>query len=92
MQDEVFKVLSDPVRRKIIEMLATRDMSAGDIAAKFDITAPSVSRHLALLKNAGIIKDKRSGQKIIYSFNPRPLQDILQWIYENLGNVWVKKQ
>ena len=92
MQDEVFKVLSDPVRRKIIELLAVRDMSAGDIASRFDISAPSISRHLSLLKSSGLISDKRSGQKIIYSFNSRPLEDILQWIYENLGNVWVKKQ
>ena len=92
MNDKVFKALSDPVRRKIIEFLAVRDMSAGDIADKFDITKPSISRHLAVLKTAALVTDRHEGQKIIYSFNPPPLQDILQWIYENLGNVWVKKQ
>lgn len=92
MDDKIFKALADPVRRRIVELLAVRDMSAGDIASKFDITAPSISRHLSHLKSAGIITDKRIGQRIIYSFNPLPLQEILQWIYENLGNVWVKKQ
>ena len=55
MNDDIFKALSDPVRRKILEMLGARDMSAGDIADKFDITKPSISRHLAVLKSSGLI-------------------------------------
>ena len=91
MEDEIFKALSDPVRRKILEMLGTRDMSAGDIAGKFDITKPSISRHLAVLKASGLITDKRAGQRIIYSLNASPIRDVMRWFYESFGNVWMKR-
>ena len=91
MEDEIFKALSDPVRRKILEMLGSRDMSAGDIAAKFDITKPSISRHLAVLKASGLITDKRSGQRIIYSINATSVRDIIRWFYESFGNIWMKR-
>ncbi len=91
MEDEVFKALSDPVRRRILEMLGSRDMSAGDIAKKFDITKPSVSRHLSVLKASGLVTDSRQGQRIIYSLNSIPIRDIMRWIYDSFGNIWMKK-
>ena len=91
MEDEVFKALSDPIRRKILEMLGTRDMSAGDIAKKFDITKPSISRHLSVLKASGLVKDERRGQRIIYSLNSIPIRDIMRWIYDSFGNIWMKQ-
>ena len=92
MEDKVFKALSDPMRRKILLMLSERDMPAGDIASKFDISAPSVSKHLSVLKASGLINSRKSGQKIIYSLNPSPMRNILDWIYNNFGNVWMTKQ
>lgn len=91
MQDEIFKAFADPVRRKILEMLGTRDMTAGDISSHFDITKPSVSRHLALLKNAGLITDRRSGQNIIYSLNSTCVRELIRWFYRSFGNVWIKQ-
>ncbi len=91
MEDEVFKALSDPVRRKILEMLGSRDLSAGDISKKFEITKPSVSRHLSVLKAAGLITDRRQGQRIIYSLNSLPIRDIMRWIYDSFGNIWMKQ-
>ncbi len=91
MEDEIFKALSDPVRRKILEMLGSRDMSAGDIAKRFDITKPSVSRHLSVLKASGLVTDERRGQRIIYSLNSSPIRDIMRWFYDAFGNIWMKR-
>ncbi|MDP4132772.1 MAG: autorepressor SdpR family transcription factor [Bacillota bacterium] len=90
MNDEVFKALADPVRRKILEMLGTRNMSAGDIASNFDITAPSISRHLSILKTADLITDKREGQRLIYSLNTYAVREVIKWFYTSFGNIWIK--
>jgi len=62
-----FKALSDPTRRKIIQMLKERDMTAGEIAEQFDMTKPSISHHLNILKHAELVIDERKGQNIYYS-------------------------
>jgi ArsR family transcriptional regulator, arsenate/arsenite/antimonite-responsive transcriptional repressor len=72
------QALSDPTRRKILEMLVERDRSAGEIAAAFDISAPSVSHHLNVLKNAGLITARRNGQHIVYTLNATVVQELLQ--------------
>ncbi len=91
MDDKVFKALSDPVRRSILEMLGARDMSAGDIAERFDITKPSISRHLAVLKKANLVLDRHEGQKIIYSLNTLPIRDVVMWFYDSFGNIWINR-
>ena len=78
---QVFKALADPTRRRILEMLKERDLSAGEISAAFRIGKPSVSRHLSLLKNADLVQAERNGQNIIYSLNTTVFQDVLSWIY-----------
>ena len=82
----VFKALADPTRRKIITLLKDEDLSAGQIAQNFDISKPSISQHLNILKQADLISAKREGQKIIYSLNTTVLQEITKWaftIFEN---------
>lgn len=64
-----FKALQDPTRRKILELLKKRDLSAGEIGKYFDITLPSLSHHLSILKNANLVTSERQGQEIIYSLN-----------------------
>ena len=61
-----FKALADPTRRRILELLSQGDMTAGDIAAQFNMTKPSVSHHLTALKAAGLVTDERKGQNIVY--------------------------
>jgi DNA-binding transcriptional ArsR family regulator len=78
---EVFKALSDPTRRRILEMLKKGDLTAGEIAAAFSIGKPSVSHHLGLLKNADLVQAERDGQNIVYSLNTTVFQDVLSWIY-----------
>ena len=80
--NETFKALADPTRRRILDLLKNGDMSAGEIAAHFNMTKPSISNHLNILKNAGLIWDERKGQHIIYSLNTTVFQDVLKWLLE----------
>ncbi len=72
-----FKALSDPIRRKILQMLKNRDMTAGEIAERFDISKPSISHHLNTLKHAGMITDERQGQFIYYSLNTSVFEEVI---------------
>ena len=63
----VFKALADPTRRQILEDLRGGEMSAGEIAARFPISGPSISRHLAVLKAAGLVRERRDANRIYYS-------------------------
>ena len=63
----VFRALSDPTRRQILQDLRSGELAAGEIAARFPISGPSVSRHLALLKAAGLVSERREGNRILYS-------------------------
>ena len=74
-----FKALSDPIRRKILMMLKQRDMTAGEIAERFDISKPSISHHLNTLKNAGMVTDERQGQFIYYSINTSVFEDVMSF-------------
>ncbi|MBE6994151.1 MAG: winged helix-turn-helix transcriptional regulator [Ruminococcaceae bacterium] len=77
---ETMKALSDPVRREILNMLKGGTMTAGDIAAHFDIAGASVSYHLAQLKNAGLVFEKREKNFIYYSLNASVLEEVLLWL------------
>lgn len=65
--DKVFEALASTVRRKILAYLSATDLTAGDIAARFEISKPSVSKHLSILENAGLVRSERRGQFIHYS-------------------------
>lgn len=79
------KALSDPIRREILNLLKAGPMAAGDIAAKFDVTGAAVSRHLSLLKEAELIRDKRDGKFIYYELNASVLEEIMLWITDLKG-------
>ncbi len=81
----LFKALNDETRRKIVELLKENDMTAGQIADHFQISKPSISHHLDLLKQAGLITSEKKGQFVKYSLNTSILEDILAWIL-NLKN------
>lgn len=72
--------MNDPTRRKILEMLRERDLTAGDIADAFDMTKPSISHHLDLLKQADLVIAIKKGQFIRYSLNTTVLDDLMHWI------------
>ncbi|HHW07135.1 MAG TPA: winged helix-turn-helix transcriptional regulator [Clostridia bacterium] len=74
------KALADPTRRKIIRLLRDRDMTAGEIAEYFSISKPSISHHLSILKQAGLILDERKGQNIVYSLNTSVMEELIGWL------------
>ncbi|MBK9272143.1 MAG: winged helix-turn-helix transcriptional regulator [Saprospiraceae bacterium] len=78
--DLLFKALNDATRRQILDLLKSGELSAGQIADQFNMSKPSVSHHLDLLKNAGLISMERRGQHLIYSLNTSVLEDLLHWI------------
>lgn len=80
MVGDAFKALGDPTRRRILELLSEGEMSAGDIAAHFDMAKPSVSHHLNILKNAGLVTDERRGQNIVYCLNLTVFQEAVKWL------------
>ncbi len=82
---QTLKALSDPIRREILNLLKTGPMAAGDISARFDVTGAAVSRHLSVLKEADLIRDKRDGKYIFYELNASVLEEILLWITELKG-------
>ena len=79
MAGEGFKALSDPTRRRILELLRERDMTAGELAEQFNMSKPSISHHLTTLKTAELVTDERHGQNIIYSLNTTVMQDLIGW-------------
>lgn len=78
--DKLFKALNDPTRRAILEQLRGREMSAGDIAGCFSFSKPTISHHLDLLKQAGLILAEKRGQFIIYSLNTSVLEECFAWL------------
>ncbi|WP_041580756.1 autorepressor SdpR family transcription factor [Bacillus sp. 1NLA3E] len=77
--NNAFKALSDPTRRQILDLLKDGDLSAGDISNHFQMSKPSISQHLKILKQAELIQDEKKGQFIIYSLNTTVFQDLLSW-------------
>ena len=78
--NSLFKALNDDTRRRIIELLKGKDMNAGDIASHFNISKPSISHHLEILKQADLITSEKKGQFVNYSLNTSILEDLLSWI------------
>ncbi len=78
----LFKALNDPTRRAILELLRRGNRNAGEIADQFDMTKPSISHHLDLLKQAGLIEAEKNGQFITYSLNTTVIDELLTWFLE----------
>lgn len=79
--NNLFKALNDPTRRQILDLLKEKDLSAGEIAEAFDISKPSISHHLDLLKTADLVSAERDGQFIMYSLDTTALEEATQWIF-----------
>lgn len=76
---EAFKALADPTRRKILDLLKEQDLTAGEIANHFQMSKPSISQHLKLLKAAQLVQDEKKGQFVYYSLNITVFQELLSW-------------
>lgn len=82
MIDRTFRALADPTRRRILQLLKGGDLAAGELAAHFDMAFASVSHHLQVLRDSGLVQSRRDGQHIIYSLNTTVFQDALQHLLD----------
>ena len=80
VEDKVFQALADPSRRAIFESLTHGELAVKDITARFDISQPAVSQHLATLKEAGLVTARREGRHVYYRVEPRGMQPLIDWI------------
>lgn len=78
----LFKALGDPTRRQIIELLRKKDMNAGEIADHFNMSKPSISHHLDLLRQADVVQSVKEGQFITYSLNTTVFDEMVKWIMD----------
>jgi ArsR family transcriptional regulator, arsenate/arsenite/antimonite-responsive transcriptional repressor len=78
----IFKALNDPTRREILQLLQERDMTAGEIVERFNISGPSISHHLDLLKQAKLVIAEKDGQYIYYSLNTTVVDEIMKWLLQ----------
>jgi DNA-binding transcriptional ArsR family regulator len=82
---DTMHALGDPIRRQILNLLKKGPMAAGDIAGRFDVTGAAVSRHLSVLRQAGLIRDRREGKYIYYELNASILEEVMLWIADLKG-------
>jgi DNA-binding transcriptional ArsR family regulator len=87
MAMDVYEALADPTRRQIISMLAAGERSAGDLSSRFDMAGPSVSRHLKVLRESGLISYRQQATSRLYRLEPQPLDEVRQWMTAQLEAV-----
>lgn len=87
---EALEALADPTRRRIVELLADGELAAGAIAAHFDVTRPAVSQHLRVLREHGMVRVRRDGQRWLYSLDPEPLVELDAWL-DRYRSFWAQR-
>jgi ArsR family transcriptional regulator len=86
VNERVFRAMADPTRRRILLLLRRREMTAGEIGGHFSLAQPTVSRHLALLSEAGLVRRERRGRHVVYRLEATVLQSWLVWLLETFGD------
>jgi DNA-binding transcriptional ArsR family regulator len=76
----VVHAISEPRRREILELVQDRELSAGEIAGRFDVTRPAISQHLTILKNAGLVSERRDGARRLYRARPEGLAELRSFL------------
>jgi len=80
VEDRIFQALADPSRRRIFESLTRGEAAVKELTARFDISQPAVSQHLAALKEAGLVHGRREGRCVYYRVEPKGLKPLVDWI------------
>lgn len=80
--NDLFKALSDETRRKILDLLRSSDLTAGEIATHFEMSKPGISQHLTVLKNAELVYATKKGQYVYYSLNTTVFQEVIKWMIQ----------
>ena len=84
---DVFHAVADPTRRAILDRLRAGGVAVADLASRFDMTRPAVSKHLRVLREADLVREERDGRQRVYRLNPTPLRDVSQWV-ESYRRFW----
>jgi len=82
MRDSAFKALSDATRREILRLLAQRPRTVGEVVERFSLSQPAISRHLAVLRQAGLVAARREGQSVVYTLDTTVMQDVVRSLLE----------
>ena len=90
VSDDVFRAIADPVRRRILVLLADGEQPASELAAEFDVTFSAVSQHLKLLRDSRLVSERRDGRQRIYRLEPKPLEEVSEWI-AHFEQFWVER-
>jgi DNA-binding transcriptional ArsR family regulator len=72
--------IADPIRRRVLELVRDRELPAGELASEFDVSRPAVSRHLRVLREAGLVQERRDGRLRLYRADPAPLAELRAWL------------
>lgn len=80
VEQEVFRALADPTRRAVFERLAAGEATVGELKAGFDVSQPAISQHLAALKGAGLVAERREGRFSYYRVEPKALEPLAAWM------------
>jgi DNA-binding transcriptional ArsR family regulator len=83
--DEVLRAIAEPRRRAILQLVASQELPAGEIAARFEVTRPAVSQHLTVLKDAGLITERRDGTRRLYRARPEGLAELQRFLSDMWG-------
>ncbi len=77
---EAAAAIADPIRRRVLELVRDEELPAGRLAAEFDVSRPAVSRHLRVLREAGLVRERRDGRLRLYRADPAPLAELRRWL------------
>ena len=77
---EAAAAIADPIRRRVLELVRDREVPAGELADQFDVSRPAVSRHLRVLREAGLVRERREGRLRLYRADPEPLAELRDWL------------
>jgi DNA-binding transcriptional ArsR family regulator len=88
--EEAIRAIAEPNRRRILQLVTATELSAGEIASRFEITRPAVSQHLGVLREAGLVSERRDGTRRLYSLRPEGFDD-LKWFLEGFWDVGLER-
>lgn len=87
---EALSALADPTRRELLSLLTAGELAAGDLAARFPVSRPAISRHLRVLREAGLVTARTDGKRRFYALDPRPLRELDDWL-EPYRDLWARR-
>ena len=87
---EALAALADPTRRALVALLARGELAAGELAVRFPVSRPAISRHLRVLREAGLVRSRVEGRRRLYSLDPRPLRELDDWL-EPYRDLWAQR-